>query len=64
MDLRERDFCELVEQTLQTWSVSPGDITLEITETAPVHDPEEVVPLLKQLKDIGVQLSIDDFGTG
>ncbi len=64
MDLRERDFCELVDQALQTWSVSPGDITLEITETAPVHDPEEVVPLLKQLKDIGVQLSIDDFGTG
>jgi EAL domain-containing protein (putative c-di-GMP-specific phosphodiesterase class I) len=64
MDLRERDFCELVDQALQTWSVSPGDITLEITETAPVRDPEEVVPLLKQLKDIGVQLSIDDFGTG
>lgn len=64
MDLREHDFCDLVEQALQTWSVSPGDVTLEITETAPVHDPEEVVPRLKRLKDIGVQLSIDDFGTG
>jgi EAL domain-containing protein (putative c-di-GMP-specific phosphodiesterase class I) len=64
VDLRERDFCELVEQALQTWSVRPADVTLEITETAPMHEPHEVVPLLERLKDIGVGLSIDDFGTG
>jgi diguanylate cyclase len=64
VDLRERDFCELVDQALQTWSIPPGDVTLEITETAPVHDPREVVPLLERLKRVGVQLSIDDFGTG
>ena len=64
VDLHERDFCELVEQALQTWSVPPADVTLEITETAPMHEPREVVPLLERLKDIGVGLSIDDFGTG
>ena len=42
----------------------PADVTFEITETAPMHEPREVVPLLKRLKDIGVGLSIDDFGTG
>jgi EAL domain-containing protein (putative c-di-GMP-specific phosphodiesterase class I) len=64
VDLHERDFCELVEQALQTWSVRPADLTLEITETAPMREPREVVPLLERLKDIGVGLSIDDFGTG
>jgi len=64
MDLREGDFCELVDQALQTWSVNPGEVTLEITETAPVHDTGDVMPLLERLKGIGVQLSIDDFGTG
>lgn len=64
VDLRERDFCELVEQALQTWSIPPGDITIEITETAPVHDPREAVLLLERLKLIGVRLSIDDFGSG
>ncbi len=64
VDLRERDFCELVEQALQTWSVRPADVTLEITETVPVHDAHEVVQQLERLKEIGVGLSIDDFGTG
>ena len=64
VDLRERDFCELVDHALQTWSIPPDHVTLEITETAPVHDPREVVPLLERLKRVGVQLSIDDFGTG
>jgi EAL domain-containing protein (putative c-di-GMP-specific phosphodiesterase class I) len=64
VDLHERDFCELVEQALQTWCVRPADVTFEITETAPMHEPREVVPLLERLKDIGVGLSIDDFGTG
>ncbi len=64
VDLRERDFCEMVEDTLHTWSVPADRITLELTETAPVHDPGEVVPRLERLKRIGVRLSIDDFGTG
>jgi EAL domain-containing protein (putative c-di-GMP-specific phosphodiesterase class I) len=64
VDLRERDFSDLVDQALQTWSIPPGEVTLEITETAPVYGPRDVVPLLERLKTIGVRLSIDDFGTG
>lgn len=39
-------------------------LELEITETAIVNDISETIPLLFNLKEIGVRLAIDDFGTG
>jgi diguanylate cyclase (GGDEF)-like protein/PAS domain S-box-containing protein len=42
----------------------PGRLELEITETSVMEDPERVVALLHQIRDIGVSVAIDDFGTG
>jgi EAL domain-containing protein (putative c-di-GMP-specific phosphodiesterase class I) len=42
----------------------PQHITLEITETLLVEDREETLNKLLKLKDIGVSISLDDFGTG
>jgi EAL domain-containing protein (putative c-di-GMP-specific phosphodiesterase class I) len=39
-------------------------LTLEITETATVQDEDAAERVLRGLKDLGVHLSIDDFGTG
>ncbi|GAC1431843.1 MAG: hypothetical protein NVSMB68_04230 [Thermoanaerobaculia bacterium] len=39
-------------------------INLEITETTFIDKPEETVDVLEQLKKMGVQLWLDDFGTG
>jgi EAL domain-containing protein (putative c-di-GMP-specific phosphodiesterase class I) len=64
IDLDEEDFPALLADALAMWSVPPGLVTLEITETAPLRDPAGVLPVLSRLKDVGVRLSIDDFGTG
>jgi diguanylate cyclase (GGDEF)-like protein len=43
----------------------PGElITLELTETAAMIDPQRAADTLRQLANLGVHLSIDDFGTG
>lgn len=42
----------------------PGQLWLEITETALVEDLEQARKALRQIDDLGVRVSIDDFGTG
>ena len=42
----------------------PGDLTLELTETALMADLNTMLPILDDLVATGVHLAIDDFGTG
>jgi EAL domain-containing protein (putative c-di-GMP-specific phosphodiesterase class I) len=44
--------------------VPPACVELEITETTLMMDAERTLPLLDELRAMGVHLSIDDFGTG
>ncbi|HTT86870.1 MAG TPA: EAL domain-containing protein [Acidimicrobiales bacterium] len=53
-----------VERILTETGVSPSRLTLEITESALMHDPSSALGVLHALKDLGVTLAIDDFGTG
>jgi EAL domain-containing protein (putative c-di-GMP-specific phosphodiesterase class I) len=63
-NLDEPDFPELVAQSLAVWSVPASDLTLELTESIPLGNPDKALPMLHRLKDVGVRLAIDDFGTG
>ena len=53
-----------VRAALATSGLSPGQLTLEITESVVMGDAEAAVEALGRCKDLGVNLSIDDFGTG
>jgi diguanylate cyclase (GGDEF)-like protein len=62
--LLDDDLPEAVERLLTETGVDAGRLTIELTESAIMADPEHAVGLLTRLSDLGVQLSIDDFGTG
>ena len=53
-----------VADLLTTWQVPAQLLTLEITESAIMADPERAMEVVQQLHALGVHLSIDDFGTG
>ncbi|CAG2161148.1 hypothetical protein LMG26411_08033 [Cupriavidus numazuensis] len=60
--LIESDFLEQVTSTLRDTGLAPERLRLEITESALMR--QAAVPLLEQIRKLGVRLSIDDFGTG
>lgn len=63
-ELRDPEFVVLVSSLLWKYSIKPSQVKLEITETSLVNDDVAAIRILEQLKNIGVQLSLDDFGTG
>jgi diguanylate cyclase (GGDEF)-like protein/PAS domain S-box-containing protein len=53
-----------VAELLADTGFDPGRLCLEVTETALASDVVQVIDALESLRDVGVRLSIDDFGTG
>jgi diguanylate cyclase len=64
VSLGESDLPEIVEQCMGTWQVKPSDLTLEITESSTIGDIDQSLIILQRLKEKGLRLSVDDFGTG
>lgn len=53
-----------VSEALLTHGLPPERLTLEVTETALMHDEDAMIGRLHTLKALGVELAMDDFGTG
>jgi diguanylate cyclase len=49
---------------LERHGLDPKHLTLELTETAALAGSGEALHMLNQLRDLGVNISIDDYGTG
>jgi predicted signal transduction protein with EAL and GGDEF domain len=63
-DLNSPDTILAIMDMIRRSAVSPERITIEITETAVIRDFEQARYALSELKQLGVHLSLDDFGTG
>ena len=61
----QTDLVALVCKVLDASGLTPGQLELEITETMMMKERDtKVVPTLRRLRDRGIQISVDDFGTG
>jgi diguanylate cyclase (GGDEF)-like protein/PAS domain S-box-containing protein len=63
-ELSQASFIPRCRSVFERHGVSPSRVELEITETTLMMDAERTLPLLDELRAMGVHLSIDDFGTG
>jgi diguanylate cyclase (GGDEF)-like protein/PAS domain S-box-containing protein len=55
---------DILSALLRNSRVVPEKLVLEITESALMNDPDVALQIVKALADLGVRLSIADFGTG
>jgi diguanylate cyclase (GGDEF)-like protein len=58
------DLAEMVERVLADTELEPCWLELEVTENLMLQNEEQAVSMLRRLSEMGVQISIDDFGTG
>src|SRR5690606_40886626 len=57
-------FVEQVGEALRTPGLVPGSLQLELTETVLLRHDDRIRTVLDSLKDLGVHIAVDDFGTG
>jgi len=62
--LLDTRFPELVHRLVREYRVSASQVTFEISEAGMLGEIERALPTLYRLRDLGVRLSVDDFGTG
>ncbi|MDP9342736.1 MAG: EAL domain-containing protein [Actinomycetota bacterium] len=58
------DLAEVTAKTIRSAGIDPASICLEVSESALVEDPEGADGRLRALKEVGVRLAVDGFGTG
>ncbi len=61
---RNRNIAQLVARVLEDTGLPPNRLELEITESILLRDVDENLATLRNLKSLGVRISMDDFGTG
>jgi diguanylate cyclase (GGDEF)-like protein len=63
-NLLETDFTEMVSGLLERHEVPSSALVLEITETCIISDYERSKKVIEDLRNLGLIVSIDDFGAG
>ena len=58
------ELAQVVQELLKRHQLPPNALTLEITETTIISEFERTSVMVKELSELGVVVSIDDFGTG
>lgn len=58
------NFIQELREIITSTGINPGFLKLELTETAVIDNIDDVINKIKILKDLGIRISLDDFGMG
>lgn len=64
LDFRNPTLVERIQGLLSTHGIAGDSLTLEITEGLLIESDDDIMAAMKALCELGISLSIDDFGTG
>ena len=58
------DIIKTFSELIKKYDISPQNFKVEIRETAMLENPEKTIAIFSQLKELGIKVYIDNFGTG
>jgi EAL domain-containing protein (putative c-di-GMP-specific phosphodiesterase class I) len=61
---QDTGLCKFIQRTLQRTGLPAHALQLEITEGLLMADLDTLLPMFESLRQLGVSISLDDFGTG
>ncbi len=61
---RQEALANAIDDALRRSGLEPRLLEMELTESLIMHDTEVAIRILLRLREIGVDISVDDFGTG
>lgn len=61
---QQSDLCDIVAVALEETGLDPRYLELEITESTAMANLDRTIWTLSELRELGVRISLDDFGTG
>lgn len=64
VQLAKPDFIDNLQKLMELYEVSPEYLELEITESVLINDFDDTIDTLRLLNQLGIKVSMDDFGTG
>lgn len=64
IDLYDPEFTDKLLDVVRANGLKTEDIILEITESAYTENSEEIIEKVKQLRNLGFKIEMDDFGSG
>ncbi|MEL7285563.1 MAG: EAL domain-containing protein [Pseudomonadota bacterium] len=64
IQLNQPNIVEIIETALTDSGLEPSLLEIEITESTLIGDPEQIIKILHEIRQLGVRVAIDDFGTG
>jgi diguanylate cyclase (GGDEF)-like protein len=64
LQLQRADIVDDIRDVLAETGFDPGDLVLELTETAMFRDTATTISRLQAIRALGIRIAVDDFGTG
>jgi len=62
--LKHSGFYNVIKNTLDTHNLSAKYLEIEITESCLLEGIEQIISILSKIRELGVSISLDDFGSG
>lgn len=64
LQFQQKDLVDQIREALQESGIPPSSLTLEITERTLMQDPDTSIRTMHRIRELGVSMSLDDFGIG